>query len=123
MNEQELREWNTMLEQLKAAFPNSIGSIYANTQAHEAQRIMQNTLEILTHNGFLATGTCRCDGYYTHKFRKGLYEIRWRKSKFTFRIRHKHDSITEWQNISHLEKTLNELATKDNQTQTKGKAV
>lgn len=123
MTEQKLKEWNQMIEQLRVAFPNPISNMYADNQEHEAQRIMQNTLEILTKHGYLATGTCRCDGYYTHKFRKGSYEVRWRKSKFTFRVRYRHDSITEWQNISLLENTLNELAYKDNQAQTKGKAV
>ena len=118
MNEKEIKQWNEMMHTLRTAFPNGAnpaGHFYADDRQYEAQRIMQNTLEILTLNGFLASGTCRCDGYYTHKFRKGLYEVRWRKSKYLFRIRYKNDSVTEWLNISHLEKTLNELVAKNNQ--------
>lgn len=67
------------------------------------------TIELLTKHGFKPAGSCRCDGYYTLKYRKGMYEFKWRKSRYTFKIMEQHSTMYEWQPLANLEKVLNEL--------------
>lgn len=59
--------------------------------------------------GWQFTGHCMCDGLYTEKYRKGDYQVNWRKRRYAFRLKHKADFITNWINISELTKTIEEL--------------
>jgi hypothetical protein len=65
--------------------------------------------QYLESKGFRPSGSCRCDGYFTLKFRKGVYEIKWRKAKYTFKIMEQNSTLHNWQPLENLENTLNEL--------------
>ncbi len=67
------------------------------------------TTDLLHKHGFRDAGSCRCDGYYTLKFKKGLYEIKWRKARFKFKVKKGGATITDWLPLEKLETTLNEL--------------
>lgn len=71
------------------------------------------TAQYLESRGFRAAGSCRCDGFFTLKFRKGLYEIKWRKPKYVFKVLHANATLHGWQSLTNLENILNELDKKD----------
>lgn len=76
---------------------------------------------ILSQFGYIYTGSCHCDGFFTEKYRKpGTgFQIRWRTSKMTFKVKKDGGTLYTWQNIRNLETVLNELATQIIQAQTK----
>lgn len=76
---------------------------------------------ILSQFGYIYTGSCRCDGFFTEKYRKpGTgFQIRWRTSKMTFKVKQHGNTYYTWKNISKLENVLDELATQIIHAQTK----
>lgn len=67
---------------------------------------------LLAAHGYRYAGNCRCDGYFTDKFRKGNVEIRVRKTKYVFKVRQHGATLYTFQPLTNLEKVLNELAEK-----------
>lgn len=62
--------------------------------------------ELLKQYGFDFKGSCSCDGVYSEKYRKGDYEVRWRKRKGIFKIRRFGVSLTGWIIESEIENYL-----------------
>ena len=67
--------------------------------------------DLLQAHGFRPAGTCRCDGYFTLKFRKGIHEVKWRKSRYTFKVMEYSSTLHNWQTLENLQNILNELDT------------
>lgn len=68
-----------------------------------------STTEILIKHGFRDAGTCRCDGYFTRKYKKGRYEVRVRVNKYMFKIKEDNSTLYGYQPLINLESVLNEL--------------
>lgn len=68
---------------------------------------MQETIE---NAGFTYTRMCHCDGYRTHIYRLGDYELRLRKQRSQFKIRKHGITKTMWLPGDKLQTTLHELA-------------
>lgn len=65
--------------------------------------------DFLIKRGFAPSGTCRCSGYFTEKYKKGNIEVKIRKAKYTFKITEDHSTLYSWQPLANLETVLNEL--------------
>lgn len=76
---------------------------------------MNNVNAILGEYGYIYAGTCRCDGYFTKKYRKPktTIQIRWRVARQRFKVMEGNSTLHTWRSIGELEKTLNELATQN----------
>jgi hypothetical protein len=76
---------------------------------------MQPVQTILGEYGYYYTGSCRCDGHYTEKFRRAgtTVVIRWRVHKQLFKVSKDNSTHKSWQNIGKLQATLDELATEN----------
>lgn len=68
---------------------------------------------ILSRFGYIYTGSCRCDGHFTEKYRKPgtSVVIKWRIHKRLFKVNMYNSTYLPWMPISKLENTLNEVAT------------
>lgn len=66
-------------------------------------------LEILTKYGYNPAGSCSCDGIYTLKYKNGNYLIKWRKSRYKFRLFEYGKAITGWMEVKEADKKLNEI--------------
>lgn len=64
------------------------------------------TTEILTSHGFAYHSKCTCDGVYTEKYKNGEWEVRWRRWKYTFKLKKGHTSLTTWLPIDQLNAIL-----------------
>lgn len=72
-------------------------------------------IDLLAKYEYHPSGTCQCDGHFTHKFRTGNYELRWRKKSYKFRIKRDGRYITEWSPVSEAESKLKEIHVKKDQ--------
>jgi hypothetical protein len=70
---------------------------------------MEGYTQLLIRHGFRESGTCRCDGYFTKKYRKRNIEIKIRVSKYTFKVKEDNSTLYGFQALINLEKVLNEL--------------
>lgn len=59
--------------------------------------------------GFKYTGSCYCNGYYTEKFKRGDYKLRWRKKRHLGMILLYGSSITKWIKISDIDEALSKI--------------
>lgn len=66
------------------------------------------TESILLSNGFTFHGKCNCDGYQTLKYANGQWMVKWRISKYTFKLKQGNTTITSWLPISELKHVLEE---------------
>lgn len=69
--------------------------------------------EFLLRKGYHFAGTCRCGGYFTEKYKKPPFEVKIRKTKYTFKVLEHNATLHWWQPLANLEKILNAL---DNKT-------
>lgn len=66
-------------------------------------------IDILQQYGFRYTGMCQCDGHSTHKYAKGLYEVRWRVKRGQFMVKNNARRLSGWLPIHEAEQTLIKL--------------
>ena len=65
--------------------------------------------ELMEEYGYAFKGSCHCDGYETWKWRKEVYEVRWRKYKAQFMILQGRSTLNNWTKIVELANSLKKL--------------
>jgi hypothetical protein len=69
--------------------------------------------ELMDEYGYQFKGSCHCDGYYTEKFKREEFEVRWRKGAFTFRLFQGRHILVNWARLTELENHLKQIHCSD----------
>lgn len=77
------------------------------------QTNIKSVHEVAEAYGFRFTGTCQCDGLLTQKFERTeqgvIYQIRWRKNRYLFRVTKNREPINEWSPVAAVETFIKNL--------------
>lgn len=77
------------------------------------QTNIKSVHEVAEAYGFRFTGTCQCDGLLTQKFERTeqgvIYQIRWRKNRYLFRLFKNRVAVNNWESIAGLEAYIKTL--------------
>ncbi len=64
------------------------------------------TESTLISYGFQFTGTCNCDGYKTDKYKFEGWQVKWRRTKYQFKLKQNGITVSGWMPVSKLNEVL-----------------